>query len=170
VPGRTHGATVGKKPSPEYRSWLAMRARVLRDQYGYKQRGITMSPRWNDFAKFMADMGPMPRGARYTIERTRNNRGYGPGNCKWATYKEQGRNKRNNHLIRFGHKTQSLAAWAEEYKLSYGALKIRLRLGWPIKLALTTPSPAPHIVDSRTGKFGRGRGTVRQKYKRRSQT
>lgn len=164
----THGATRRRRPTREYRSWCAMRARCHRDQYGYRQRGIKLCARWNSFANFLSDMGPMPTGARYTIERVKNHLGYSPSNCCWATYKEQSRNKRNNHLITYKRKTQTLAAWAEEYRLSYGTLKIRLRLGWPIKIALTTPTPAPHRVDPATGKFSRGRGTVRQSYKRRS--
>lgn len=142
-----------------------MLARRRRDSY--KHRGITVCRRWLQFTNFIIDMGPMPKnGRRYTIERDNNSKGYSPSNCRWATYKEQGRNKRNNHLITYKYKTQSLAAWAEEMRLPYGALKIRLRLGWPVREALTTPVPAPHRVDPTTGQFARGRGTVRQKYAR----
>jgi len=162
---RRHGAAADHSQTREYRSWLAMRARCRNLQYGYRQRGITVCRRWQSFAKFLTDMGPMPvDGRRYTVERVRNGEGYRPGNCCWATYKVQGRNRRNNRLITYKRKTQSLAAWAEESGISYGALKLRLRLGWPVGVALRTPVPAPHRLGA-DGKFARGRGTVRQTYK-----
>lgn len=156
----THGASVGRKPTPEFRSWVALRKRVRRDERGYATRGITVAKRWSNFALFLADMGPMPQkeGVRYTVERKNNNRGYTPGNCVWATPTEQARNKRNNHLVTYKRRTQTLAAWAEETGLPYGALKIRLRAGWPVSLALTTPSPAPHLRDANNNKFVHGRG------------
>jgi hypothetical protein len=160
-----HGAARRGNRTREYESWAAMHARCRRHPR-YVSRGLKVCARWKSFTTFLSDMGQKPE-PRYTLERIRNAEGYRPGNCCWATYKQQGRNKRNNHLITYKRRTQSLAAWAEEFGLSYGVLKIRLRLGWPIKTALTTPSPAPHRLDPATDKFGRGRGTVRQKYKSR---
>jgi len=99
----------------------------------------------------------MPTGQRYTIERKNNTKGYYKRNCQWATYKAQGRNKRNNRLVTYRGKTQPLSAWAEQVGVSYSALKIRLRSGWPVKTALTTPVPAGHL-HTRTGAFALGRG------------
>jgi hypothetical protein len=45
-----------------------------------------------DFSTFFADLGPCPPGL--TLERIDVNRGYEPGNCKWATWSEQHRNQR----------------------------------------------------------------------------
>ncbi len=59
----------------------------------YGGRGLKVDPRWDDFAAFIADMGPRPSSG-HTIERTNNDLGYGPDNCKWATMAEQNLNKR----------------------------------------------------------------------------
>lgn len=60
----------------------------------YGGRGITVCAEWrNDFNQFVQDMGPRPEG--FTLERKNNNKGYSLGNCKWASRKEQQRNRRN---------------------------------------------------------------------------
>lgn len=63
-----------------------------RDYKNYGARGITVCERWLDFRNFIADMGECPY--MHTLERVDNNKGYEPGNCKWATWQEQYRNKR----------------------------------------------------------------------------
>lgn len=84
----------------EYTTWRVMHARC---KGKYQDRGITICKRWESFENFLADMGKKP-GSEYTIERVNNNGNYGPDNCKWATAKEQARNRRNNHLIQVGEK------------------------------------------------------------------
>jgi hypothetical protein len=60
----------------------------------YGGRGITVCDRWRSFENFLADMGRRPQGL--TLERENNDRGYEPGNCKWATRLEQRANRRPN--------------------------------------------------------------------------
>jgi hypothetical protein len=84
-------------------------------------------------------MGSKPPEKR-SIERKLVNGNYTPENCKWATDKEQARNKRNNVMLTYGDKTQCVADWADEVGIDADTIRYRLRQGWPVDKALITPS------------------------------
>jgi hypothetical protein len=95
-----HGhARVGGE-SATYRTWRAMLERTTNPgaQYYhlYGGRGITVDPRWEDFAEFLTDMGERPAGT--TLDRVDNSRGYSADNCRWATAAEQAQNSRTAKL------------------------------------------------------------------------
>jgi hypothetical protein len=58
----------------------------------YGGRGITICEQWLQFENFYRDMGDPPE--RMSIDRNDNDRGYEPGNCRWATAAEQAKNRR----------------------------------------------------------------------------
>ena len=135
--------THGMRFSPEYSSWLAMRARVkpsYTERYLYYDRGIDIDPRWDaSFEAFLEDMGLMPKG-KYSIDRIDNDLGYWKHNCRWATDLEQGQNRRNVIRIEYLGKTQTLAKWSVETGISIVALKHRLDRGWSVEDILTKES------------------------------
>ena len=97
----------------------------------YGGRGITVYLEWRESpAAFMAYIGKRP-GPGYTIERIRNNEGYFPGNVKWATRAEQGRNKRNNVWIEHEGQRRLLIEVCEEKSISFSLVNGRRKRGCP---------------------------------------
>jgi len=108
----------------------------------YAGRGIKVYLGWQkDYLNFRNWAYANGYSKNLTIERINNDGPYSPSNCKFATQKEQNRNRRDNRLITYNGKTQSLAAWAEEIGLPYGTFATRIdKLKWPIEKALTVPN------------------------------
>jgi hypothetical protein len=135
----THGMT----KTAEYKSWQKMRSRCddpTNNQYhNYGGRGITYCERWKKFENFFADMGNKPSRI-HSLDRKENNGNYEKSNCRWATPKEQGSNKRNNHLVEIAGKTDTFANWCRYFGLQFSTVKRRIRKGWTPALALSTPA------------------------------
>ena len=136
-----HGHNSTTKKTTTYRSWQNMRTRCLNpNSPAYKDyggRGITIGQRWEKFENFLEDMGEAPTGLQ--LDRINNNKGYYKENCRWATSKQNNRNRRSNHLITHNGQTQCLTAWAEEFNINRSTLWDRLRQGWSTEKALTIP-------------------------------
>lgn len=135
--------------SRTYYAWRAMRSRCYDPRNPsfkhYGGRGIEVCPQWrDDFDQFVADMGEAPAGK--SLDRIDNDLGYYPGNCRWATLKEQLNNQRRNRRITHNGKTQTLAQWAEELGLRTDTLAKRLER-MPLERALR---PGP-LVEWRHG-------------------
>lgn len=143
--GEGNRLTHGRTETPEYYIWRSMKARCLNPQSsGYRHygaRGITVCDRWLTFAAFFADMGCRPS-PKHQLDRMNNNGPYVPENCRWATARQQMQNTRLTRRITHNGETQAAIVWAERLGLNSGAIAQRLRSGWSLTAAVTTP-PIP---------------------------
>jgi hypothetical protein len=139
-----HGHAGKHQVSVEYQTWQRMLKRCHdskdKNYADYGGRGISVCHAWRmSFRKFFAHVGVRP-GPGYTIERIENNKGYAPGNVRWATRAEQSRNRRANIMITRGGETLALVDWVKRTNLKYVTVLERLYLGWTPERALTTPA------------------------------
>lgn len=147
---RKHGhslAPAGKRlTSKTYRAWQGMKDRCHNEKAkafrNYGARGILVCERWRfSFENFLVDMGECPPGM--SIERKDNERGYEPGNCRWATALEQSLNTRRNRKISANGLSLTMSQWARHLGCTPAAIKRRIDvLGWAPDRAVTTlPRP-----------------------------
>lgn len=126
---RTHEMSASR----EYWIWKSMKARCLNPNNAsfnrYGGRGISVCERWMKFDNFYSDMGDAP--SRLTLDRKDNNGNYEPGNCRWATYKQQQRNRSSNHRIAHNGTTKSMVEWSEDLGISYNTIQGRHSSGYP---------------------------------------
>lgn len=134
VRNRTHGLS----HTPEHNAWEAMKQRCS-SRVHYTSRGIKVCDRWlHSFENFLKDMGPRPS-PRHSIDRKNNNGDYEPGNCRWATHTEQMQNTRRTKRFEFNGANKTITEWANEVGMRRETLRARLKNGWSIKEAITTP-------------------------------
>ena len=133
-----HGFARGQ--APEYYAWKGMIRRCTdKNNKFYKNyggRGIVVCREWMDVERFMADMGKRPDGC--SLERVDNDKGYCPSNCRWATRKEQERNKRSNRLVEFNGQKITLAEFSEKTGIPRDKIDRRLRNGWSVAAIMAT--------------------------------
>lgn len=131
----------GMEGTLTYNAWAAMRMRCENKNATYYARyggrGITVCDRWKSFKAFLADMGEKPPG-KSSLDRIDNEGGYEPGNCRWATTKQQIRNRHSSPRFMWKGETRSLADIAEEVgAVPWRKAYERIRRGWSVEDAVT---------------------------------
>lgn len=142
-----HGHARKGQIDPLHRVWRQIIQRCTNPKdprfASYGARGITICERWRaSFAAFLEDVGPRPPGigkggrSLYSLDRIDNDRGYEPGNVRWATASQQQSNTtRSNRITAFG-KTQTLAEWGRETDQPAVSIYRRIQGGMPVEEAL----------------------------------
>ncbi len=139
-----HKITHGMSGTPEYRAWAKMIERCENPsddlhRRRYSARGIGIDSEWREnFAAFLAHVGCMPTPGM-TL----------PGNVRWATRREQARNRSTSHVLTVDGVSATVAEWSERTGIPYATICARInKLGWSAKDAVTQPS---HKWTRRTG-------------------
>ena len=141
---RTKPNCHGMSKTKIYSIWSTMKDRCFRekcvDYKNYGGRGITIQKEWLDFKNFYEWAKNNGYKEGLTIERIDVNGNYEENNCTWIENALQSKNKTNSHYLTYNGKTKIIEDWAKEMNLKHGAaITSRLKLGWTIEEALTTP-------------------------------
>lgn len=100
-----------------YKIWADMKQRCTNPnckKYAlYGGRGISYDPEWDKFPAFEAWSYAHGYREYLTLDRIRNDQGYEPDNCRWATYQQQANNTRRNHLFTIDGETHDITEWSQ---------------------------------------------------------
>lgn len=118
----------GLSNSRIYYCWKSMKYRTKSEncQKNYRSKGIKVCKEWQSFENFYKDMSATYR-KNLTLDRIDNDKGYSKENCRWATRKEQSRNRRNAKKYHYKGESMYLVDFAKKYKINYTALKARVQ-------------------------------------------
>ncbi len=125
----------------------------------YGARGITVADAWRGkggVQRFIAHIGPVPTdGQVYSLDRIDTRGNYCPGNVRWATSLTQNNNRVTSVYVTLPStgETKTVAEWGRLLTKTGGSgggalrggvnISHRLKAGWDIDRALTTPTSAP---------------------------
>ena len=101
-----------------YTIWQQMKDRCYnsnnKSYKDYGGRGIIVCDEWKADAKNFSDWANANGYSdNLTLDRINVNGNYEPTNCRWATMKQQDRNRRNTIFITMDGETKSLSEWCE---------------------------------------------------------
>lgn len=147
--------THGDSHTRLFRIWTGIKTRCFdKNDKTYKRyggRGISMCQEWkDDFTKFRDWALANGYSDELTCDRIDNDKGYSPDNCRWATYKQQGRNTSKNTLLTINGETLAAAEWAERNGIQKELVYGRLKKGWTPEEAVSTK---PFEREERRGKY-----------------
>lgn len=138
-----HGKSRRGKQSPEYMVWAQIVQRCHNKNHPkyprYGGRGITMDPRWREsFVTFLKEVKKRPT-KKHQIERIDNDKGYWPGNVRWATRLQQAQNTSRSRFVEINGKRLTIATVARRHRKNRKRIRERLESGMTIEQAISRP-------------------------------
>jgi hypothetical protein len=140
-----------------YSVWQSMRDRCYNsNNHAYKdygERGVRICDKWlgeNGFINFYDWSLENGYKEKLTIDRIEVNGNYEPDNCRWATMKEQGNNRRNNTSITIKGETKNLGEWCSIFNINRKTVSTRIHRGETPLEAIT------YIINKLNNKNGSG--------------
>lgn len=146
---KSYTTTHGESGSRLYGVWSNMKDRCYNPNNGYYAlyggRGIKLCPEWEHnysaFRDWALANGYQDDAGHYqcTIDRIDNNGDYCPENCRWVGMVRQCNNRSSCRYVTRNGRTLSLKQWCQELNMAYKSVHTRIRHGWDVEVALTTP-------------------------------
>lgn len=131
---KSGNASHRKSKTRLYKVWACIKQRCFNSKcpsyLKYGAVGISICDRWLNFQNFYEDLFQTYSDG-LTLDRFPNQKGnYEPSNCRWATYKEQGRNVKSNRILKVGSYEKCVSEFNEVMGYPHGIVNGRLCLGW----------------------------------------
>lgn len=132
----------GMRHTRLYDIWRGMKQRCYNPKTNryknYGGRGICVCDEWkNDFQSFYNWAISSGYSDDLTIDRINTDGNYEPGNCRWATVKQQANNRTSNNIVEFNGESHTLTQWSEITGIKMATIWARLQKGWSVSDALT---------------------------------
>lgn len=141
---REQSKTHGHSYTRLYTIWIGMKQRCYYENHKYYKhyggRGIEVCDEWKNYFEAFHEWS-MTNGytEKMTIDRIDVNGDYSPQNCRWANYKQQGNNRRNNRLLTCNGETHTLSEWSEMTGIPRNTIRNRIfEYGMTVEEALQT--------------------------------
>lgn len=120
---RRHGMTHSRL----WHIWSSMHNRVKHHKL---YAGLSVCDEWRSFESFRSWALSSGYTDDLTIDRIDNSKGYSPSNCRWATYKVQENNRRNNRIVTIHGTAHTLSEWSDIIGINPSTLANRISYGW----------------------------------------
>jgi hypothetical protein len=108
--------------------------------------GTICADKWATFEGFWSDM-QFGYSDDLTLERIDSQKGYNKENCRWATTKEQSRNRRSNVFIEYKGNKICVSDFAAMFGLRRSMVYSRVKAGVPVE-ELAKPSRKHNLKES----------------------
>jgi hypothetical protein len=142
--GKTTQLKHGMHNTKIYKVWSAMKRRCYspndKAYKNYGAKGIQVCEEWSDsFENFY--IWAINNGYKegLSIDRVNSSGNYEPSNCRWTDRFVQNNNTSRNRPLEYNNKILNEDQWAREVGIDRKCLNSRIRRGWTIEKALTTP-------------------------------
>jgi hypothetical protein len=127
-----------------HRIWSGMKRRCYSkntiNYASYGGKDITLCEEWrHNFTSFCEWAMANGYNDSLSIDRIDSNGNYCPENCQWATRQEQSANRKSVVLIEYNGEKMTSADWSKKIGGNSGLVGRRLKIGWSIERAITTP-------------------------------
>jgi hypothetical protein len=135
-----------------YDVWKSIRQRCNnpknRGYHNYGGRGITICEEWDksfetfykwSYANGYSTENQKDEKLKLTIDRIDNNGNYEPSNCRWVDRKTQASNTRIAKFFTINGETKCFSEWCRIFGIHRATFDRRIKNGWSIEKAITTP-------------------------------